>query len=116
MPQPGAACRAACAAMGLGAVPTEVEHSANTLSAPRYPDGITGADLLPRIRAAGVILAGGLHPAIQPEYFRIGHMGAIRPGDLLAAIGAIETGLHQCGYNFELGSGVAAAQRVLATQ
>ncbi len=27
-------------AMGLGTVPTEAGHSANTLSAPRYPDGI----------------------------------------------------------------------------
>lgn len=106
-------CRAAIAAMGLSTVPTEVGHSANTLSAPRYPVGITGNELLPKIRAAGVILAGGLHPAIQSEYFRIGHMGATRPGDLLATIGAIETSLHQCGYDFELGCGVSAAQRAL---
>jgi len=109
----GDACRAALAALGLATVPTRVGHSANTLSAPRYPDGIAGVDLLSKIRAAGVILAGGLHPAIRSEYFRIGHMGATRPGDLLAAVGAIETGLHQCGYSFDLGSGVAAAQRVL---
>ncbi|MCP4897056.1 MAG: alanine--glyoxylate aminotransferase family protein [bacterium] len=112
--QLGKASRAAFAALGLGTVPTAAEHSANTLSAPRYPDGVTGADLLPKIRAAGAILAGGLHPAIQSEYFRIGHMGATKAGDLLAAIGAVETGLKQSGYDFELGIGVGAAQRVIA--
>ena len=90
-----------------------VAHAANTLTAPRYPDGVTGPDLLPRIQAAGVILAGGLHPEIQPRYFRIGHMGATRPGDLLAAVAAVETGLRGCGYEFELGAGVGAAQKVL---
>ncbi len=110
----GDACRAAFAAIGLDTVPMAAGYSANTLSAPRYPNGVAGVDLLPKIRAAGVILAGGLHPAIQSEYFRIGHMGATRPGDLLAAIAAIETGLHRCGYEFELGSGVSRAQRVLA--
>ena len=53
-------------------------HAANTLSAPRYPDGATGAELLPRIQA----------------------------------VGAIEAGLQGCGHPFEIGAGVAAAQRV----
>ena len=109
----GAAARAALTALGLAMVPTAEAHAANTLSAPRYPDGVTGAELLPRIQAAGVTLAGGLHPDIKSEYFRIGHMGATRPGDLLAAIGAIEAGLRGCGHSFEIGAGVAAAQRVL---
>ncbi|MFC2108527.1 pyridoxal-phosphate-dependent aminotransferase family protein [Candidatus Bipolaricaulota bacterium] len=109
----GDACRAACDALGLGMVPTSVTHAANTLSAPRYPEGITGSDFLPAVRRAGVILAGGLHPDIRAQYFRIGHMGASRSGDLLAAIGAIEAGLNACGHNFSFGAGVAAAQGVL---
>ena len=40
-------------------------------------------------------------------------MGATRPGDLLAAVAAVETGLRGCGYKFELGAGVGAAQRLL---
>jgi alanine-glyoxylate transaminase/serine-glyoxylate transaminase/serine-pyruvate transaminase len=79
------------------------------MTAPRYPAGVTGAELLPRIKAAGVILAGGLHPKIKAEYFRIGHMGAAKEGDILATIGAIEVGLAGCGYEFEPGVGVAAA-------
>jgi alanine-glyoxylate transaminase/serine-glyoxylate transaminase/serine-pyruvate transaminase len=79
------------------------------MTAPRYPEGVAGADLLPRVKAAGAILAGGLHPQIKDEYFRIGHMGPTNMGDLLATVGAVETGLVQAGYkDFEPGAGVAA--------
>jgi alanine-glyoxylate transaminase/serine-glyoxylate transaminase/serine-pyruvate transaminase len=103
------ASQAAIAALELGQVPLRPEYAAHTMTAPRYPAGITGADLLPRIKAAGAVLAGGLHPEIKAEYFRIGHMGAAKPGDLLATIGAIEAGLAACGYKFDPGAGVAAA-------
>jgi len=109
----GRACRAACRALGLGAVPTSDAHAANTLSAPRYPDGVDPPVFLKAARSAGAIFAGGLHPQISGKYFRIGHMGATRGGDLLAAIGAIESGLKACGYAFEAGAGVAVAQAVL---
>ena len=109
----GEACKAAIGALGLDQVPTDPAHAAATLTAPYYPEGITGPDLLPKVKAAGAILAGGLHPQIKARYFRIGHMGATKPGDLLATIGALETGLQGCGYAFEPGVGVAAAQRVL---
>jgi alanine-glyoxylate transaminase/serine-glyoxylate transaminase/serine-pyruvate transaminase len=103
------ACQAAIAALGLGQVPTKPEYAAHTMTAPRYPAGVSGAELLPRIVQAGAVLAGGLHPEIRAEYFRIGHMGAARLGDVLATVGAIEMGLSGCGYEFEPGAGVAAA-------
>ncbi len=106
----GAAVQAALKSLELDQVPTQAEFAAHTLSAPRYPQGITPADLLPKVQKAGVTLAGGLHPAIRAEYFRIGHMGPTNSGDVLATIGAIETALQQCGYTFASGSGVAAAQ------
>jgi alanine-glyoxylate transaminase/serine-glyoxylate transaminase/serine-pyruvate transaminase len=109
----GLACRAAIRALGLTQVPTSDDHAASTLTAPKYPEGVTGADLLPKIREAGAILAGGLHPEIRSEYFRIGHMGATNPGDLLATVGAIEAGLQACGHGFVAGHGVTAAQSVL---
>jgi alanine-glyoxylate transaminase/serine-glyoxylate transaminase/serine-pyruvate transaminase len=109
----GAACKEAIQALGLDQVPTDSAHAAATLTAPYYPTGITGSEFLPKVREAGVILAGGLHPDIKERYFRIGHMGAETAGDLLATIGAIEAGLRGCGYEFELGAGVSAAQRVL---
>jgi alanine-glyoxylate transaminase/serine-glyoxylate transaminase/serine-pyruvate transaminase len=105
----GRACRAAMAALGLGQVPLEPAFAANMLTAPLYPNGIAATDLLPRIKAAGAVLAGGLHPEIRTKYFRIGHMGPTKLGDLLATVGAIEVGLTGCGYKFEAGAGVAAA-------
>jgi alanine-glyoxylate transaminase/serine-glyoxylate transaminase/serine-pyruvate transaminase len=106
----GAAVQAALKSLELDQVPTQAEFVAHTLSAPRYPQGITQADLLPKVQKAGAILAGGLHPAIRAEYFRIGHMGPTNIGDVLATIGAIETALMQCNYAFTSGAGVAAAQ------
>ena len=101
--------QAAMKALGLGQVPVNADCAAHTLSAPRYPQGVTGPELLPRVQNAGAIIAGGLHPEARAEYFRIGHMGATSIGDLLATIGALEIGLAGCGYKFESGAGVAAA-------
>jgi len=109
----GAACKAAIRALGMSQVPTDSAHAAAMLTAPYYPEGVVGPEFLPKVEAAGVILAGGLHPEIKARYFRIGHMGTTKPGDLLATIGAIETGLRGCGYDCELGAGVAAAQQTL---
>lgn len=109
------ACKAGISALGLEQVPLSAKVAARTMTAPRFPEGITKSDLLPPIRQAGVILAGGLHPQIKNEYFRIGHMGVVSANDLLATIGAIEAGLLACGYEaFEHGDGVAAAMASLA--
>ncbi|HKZ43660.1 MAG TPA: alanine--glyoxylate aminotransferase family protein [Anaerolineales bacterium] len=105
--QIGRASRAAMIALGLGQVPIKVEFAANTLSAPLYPEGVDGPSLLSAVGKQGVILAGGLHPAIKSEYFRIGHMGACTQGDLLAVYGALEIALKQLGYH-PPSSGVAA--------
>jgi alanine-glyoxylate transaminase/serine-glyoxylate transaminase/serine-pyruvate transaminase len=103
------ACRAGLAALGLGQVPVRAEIAANTMSAPRLPAGVSAQDLLPRVADAGATLAGGLHASARSEYFRIGHMGACGLGEVLATLGALETGLAACGYAFERGAGVKAA-------
>jgi len=107
------ACKAGIAALGLGQVPLNTAIAAHTMTAPRFPVGISGADLLPKIAKAGITLAGGLHAAIKNEYFRIGHMGAVTPGDVLATLGAIETALTACGHPIESGVALAAAQKEL---
>ena len=109
----GCACRAALSALNLGQIPTSADHAANTLSAVRYPDDVTGSELLAQIRDLGVTLAGGLHASMKNEYFRIGHMGSTTSGELLATLGALESGLSRCGVDIDGGSGVAVAQRVL---
>lgn len=109
----GSAFRAACHSIGLKQVPARDEIAANTLTAPKYPEGISGKQLLPEINKAGAILAGGLQPEIKNSYFRVGHMGAVTQGDIIATIGAIETGLLKCGYKFPVGAGIQAAMQSL---
>lgn len=106
-----AACKAGIAALGLEQV-AQPAVAAHTMTAPYYPAGI-GPEALKAILEAGVILAGGLHPEIRARYFRIGHMGSVSDGDILATLGAVERGLAAAGYRFEAGVGVAAAQREL---
>jgi len=104
------ACKAGVQALGLSQVPLTAEFSAHTLTAPRYPQGVNGADFLAGVLKAGVTLAGGLHPTIRTEYFRIGHMGAATLADILVTISAIENALMGCGYKFTRNTGVEAAQ------
>jgi len=102
--------KAAVAALGMAQVPASAEVAANTLTAPYFPEEVDRS-VLARIKEAGVILAGGLHPEIKPRYFRIGHMGAVSRSDVMATVGAIEQGLAEAGYAFEPGAGLTAAQR-----
>jgi alanine-glyoxylate transaminase/serine-glyoxylate transaminase/serine-pyruvate transaminase len=106
------ACKAGIQALGLSQVPLHPEFAAHTLSAPRYPIGVNGADFLGRVFQAGVTLAGGLYPSIRSEYFRIGHMGAATLADVVATLSAIETALAGCGYEFTPNAGVEVAQAV----
>jgi alanine-glyoxylate transaminase/serine-glyoxylate transaminase/serine-pyruvate transaminase len=104
------ACKAGVQALGLSQVPLHAQYAAHTLTAPRYPIGVNGTEFLGRVLQSGVTLAGGLFPTIRNEYFRIGHMGAVTLGDVVATISAIESALTGCGYEFTPGAGVEAAQ------
>ena len=106
------AMKAAVTALGLAQVPVNAQVTANTLTAPYFPKGVDRS-MLGYAKEAGVILAGGLHPDIKARYFRIGHMGVVNASDVLATVGAVETGLAQAGYEFDLGAGLSAAQEAL---
>lgn len=108
----GTAFRAGWAALGLELVPRSAVVAANTLSALYLPGGVDAA-LVGRIRAEGVVIAGGLHPEIKGRSFRIGHMNAVNASDVLAAVGAVERGLLASGHPVSPGAGISAVQRVL---
>jgi alanine-glyoxylate transaminase/serine-glyoxylate transaminase/serine-pyruvate transaminase len=103
-----AALKAGISALGLSQVPVRPEVAAHTMTAPRYPKNVSGPDFQSYVSEAGITLAGGLLPSIRTEYFRIGHMGAVNLGDVLATVGAIEIALDRCSYEFAAGSGLAA--------
>jgi alanine-glyoxylate transaminase/serine-glyoxylate transaminase/serine-pyruvate transaminase len=107
------AFRAAAEALGLRSVPVSRALTANTLSALYYPEALD-AKLVGFMGEGGVIVAGGLHPEIKAKYFRVGHMGAVTPADILATVGALEGSLLRAGVNITPGVGLAAAMGVLA--
>ena len=98
-----AAFKAGIAALGIRQVPVRADLQAVTLTAMYYPEGMD-ASLLGRIGAAGVAVAGGLHPVIAARSFRVGHMGIDGIGEVVRTLAAIEQGLGRPG------PGVAAAQ------
>lgn len=103
-----AALRAAWAVLGLRSLPPG-EVAGNTLSVLLFPEGID-ASLLPRIAARGVIVAGGLHPAVRTTSFRIGHMGytVTRPDSLRQTVEAVAGALAEAGASVDAEGAVAA--------
>lgn len=79
-------------ALGLEVLPKTEALRAHTLSAVYYPAGVDAA-LVKAVGQEGVVIAGGLHPALKTKYFRVGHMGAVTMNDLTATLGAVERAL-----------------------
>ena len=106
-----AALRAAWAVLGLRSVP-RMDVTANTLSALFFPEGID-ASLLPKIAARGVVVAGGLHPAVRATSFRVGHMGytVTRPDYLRRTVEAVAGALQEAGASVDIEGAVAAFDR-----
>lgn len=90
---------AAWSAMGLRLVPLTEEVTGNTLSVLYLPEGVDGTALLPKIAARGVVVAGGLHPAVRTTSFRVGHMGytVTQPDFLRRAVEAVGGALQELG-------------------
>ncbi|KAL1838788.1 hypothetical protein VTJ49DRAFT_2216 [Mycothermus thermophilus] len=92
----------AVAALGLKQVAANPDEQAHGMTAIYLPEGVTAADLLPRLASRGVVFAGGIHKEIASKYIRLGHMGVSVTdpdrGDLDRAINALEESLAECGY------------------
>lgn len=90
------------------------ERPADGLTAVYLPEGVDGKAFLKRLETRfGLKLAGG-QGELKGKIFRIAHMGILDELDILSAIAAIELVLSEVGWPVELGSGVAAASRVIA--
>jgi alanine-glyoxylate transaminase/serine-glyoxylate transaminase/serine-pyruvate transaminase len=111
------ALRAAWSALGLRSVPTRAQNAANTLSALRFPTGVD-ASLVARIAERGVYVAGGLHPAIRSEYFRVGHMGyaLTRTDFLMRTVEAVAGGLASFGVAADAEGAVSALLKTLQVE
>ena len=109
--QMAAAARAGMEALGLELL---ARQPADGLTVAKVPAGIDGVALVGKLeKQYGLRLAGG-QDTLKGKIIRLGHMGYIDQFDVLAAISGLELVLKEMGYQFEIGAGVAAVQRVLA--
>ncbi len=104
--------RAAVNAWGLELCAKNPELYSDTVTAIIVPEG-KDANLVTQhaYEAYGVSFGGGLGK-MAGKLFRIGHLGAMTDVMALSGIAAAEMTMVDLGYDIDLGSGVAAAQRV----
>jgi aspartate aminotransferase-like enzyme len=104
------AVRTAVKALGLELFAPDAYS--DVVTAVKVPVGIDGEKLVKTMRDTfGVTIAGG-QSEMKGKIFRFAHMGYIGEFDIITGISCLEKVLLQMGYKFELGSGVAAAEKV----
>jgi aspartate aminotransferase-like enzyme len=107
----GRATRSAAKALELDLLGPEDEN-ANVVTAIKLPEGIDGAKVPKLMRDRfGVTIAGG-QARLKGKIARIAHCGYFGAFDIVVTIAAFEMTLRELGHEVELGTGVAAAQRV----
>jgi aspartate aminotransferase-like enzyme len=105
------ATRAGVEALGLKLV---AARPAEGMTAVYLPAGIDAKAFLGRLETRfGIKLAGGQGP-LKDKICRIAHMGMIDALDVISLVAALELVLAELGQSVILGSGVAAASRVMA--
>jgi aspartate aminotransferase-like enzyme len=100
------AMRMGIEAMGLHIFP-EDNFRANTLSVFELPEGVNDGDLLNTMKKKhNVICSGGLGK-LKGGTIRIGHMGIVKPDDIIKTIESIGDSLNKLGKNIETKSVVS---------
>jgi aspartate aminotransferase-like enzyme len=103
--------REAAKALGLTLF-TDESCLSNVVTAINVPSGIDGEKCVKIMRDThGITVAGG-QEELKGKIIRISHMGCLDEYDLLAGIACLEKVLHEMGYKFTLGAGLAAGQSV----
>ena len=104
------ATREACKQLGLALFAPDAYS--DVVTAVRVPEGIDGEKLVKSMRDAhGVTIAGG-QSEMKGKIFRFAHMGYMTEWDIIVGISCLEKVLFQMGYKFQMGEGVAAAEKV----
>lgn len=106
------ATRAGLQALGLTLL-AEDACASNAVTSVRNPAGIEAAKLRKLMREKyGVVLAGG-QGALKDSIFRIGHLGFVSAGEIIATLGLLGLGLKDLGATVDPAAGAAAAIRTL---
>jgi serine---pyruvate transaminase len=107
----GRATREAARALDLDLL-GEGDENANVVTAIKLPETIDGAAVPKVMRDRfGVTIAGG-QGRLKGRIARIAHCGYFGAFDIVVTTAALEMTLRQLGHEVDLGTGVAAAQRV----
>jgi serine---pyruvate transaminase len=90
------------------------QSPANSVSAVRYPNGISDKDFRGQLKTRHNIHVAGGQGTMEGQIFRVNHMGYSDAYDALAVVAAVEHVMKALGKPVEFGKGVGAAQQVLA--
>jgi aspartate aminotransferase-like enzyme len=105
--------RAAATALGLKLLVEEDSFASASVTSVLPPEGVSVDAIRAGLREQfNIVIANG-QKELLGKIFRIGHLGAIFPRDVLMTLSALEVVLHQAGYKqTPLGTAVKAAQQV----
>jgi aspartate aminotransferase-like enzyme len=101
--------RAAASALGLPLVAPRDFGDALTALYP--PAGLEAPAIVKALKAEFASTVAGGQGRLSGKILRIAHLGYYDATDILGLLGTLEIALQRLGHRFELGSGVAAAQR-----
>jgi aspartate aminotransferase-like enzyme len=106
------ATRAAMRALGLSLLAEKAPSDGLTVV--RVPEGIDGARIPTLFQEMCNITIVGGQDQLRGKVFRLAHMGYVDAFDVVTMVSAVELVLHRLGYPLQWGTGVRAAQEVLA--
>lgn len=105
-----AACtRAAAGALGLPLVAPKAHGDALTALYP--PSGVDSGAIVKALKAEFASTVAGGQGELKGKIFRVAHLGYYDTTDILGLLGSLEVVLHRLGHRFDLGQGIAAAER-----
>lgn len=104
-----AATRAGLVALGFELF-ADPRFASRTVTAARIPDGLDWKALNGKLKARGVVLAGG-QGKLSGHVLRVGHLGSVTLGEILDALSVLEEVLIGFGHQVEPGAAIGAAQR-----
>lgn len=102
-----ASLRAAAGALGLQIL---AKSPSSALTALRIPKAIDAKQFASVLKNTFGITAAGGQGELAGKIIRISHLGYYDELDMISVISAIEMTLSECGYRFETGAGIGAAQ------
>jgi aspartate aminotransferase-like enzyme len=98
--------------LGLRLLVEDEDKRGFSVTSIKVPEGIDAKELTRMMRVKyGVTIAGG-QGKLTGKIIRIGHLGYFGIFDIIIAISALEITLNELGYKFEIGSGIAEAEKV----